>query len=330
MKSVFITGATGFVGSHAARRFLSDGWRVRALVRRPEKPGLLPPGVEIVAGELGDPRTYARALEGCDAVVHAAGTTKARSLSEYREANLVGTASLARAAARACPGAMFVLVSSQSAAGPSRGGEPVREGDAPRPVSWYGQSKLEGEDAVARERAGPWCAIRPCAVYGPGDPGLLQLFSVVARGWAPVLAGGRGRIQLIGASDLARIIVAAAARPDLSGRRAFAAGGETTMGELVACIASLRRPPARLVPVPAPLVRALGWAESLREALTRRARPFNRDKAREILQSGWICDAGPFLSDLGISGLAEWRPGIRETARWYEREGWLAPSFAQL
>ena len=330
MKTVFITGATGFVGSHTAREFAGKGWTVRALVRRPERPGLLPPGVEVVAGALGDPGSYRRALEGCDAVVHAAGATKARSLSEYREANALGTSALAKAAARACPDAMFVLVSSQSAAGPSLDGLPVRESDAPRPVSWYGISKLEGEEEVARERGGPWCAVRPCAVYGPGDPGLLQLFSIVARGWAPVLAGGRQRIQLIAAGDLARIVLAAALRRDLSGRRGFAAAGETTEGELVSHIASLRRPPARLVPVPGFLIRAAGWAESIREGITRRARPFNRDKAKEILQPDWLCDSTPFLADLGISGLTEWRGGIRETALWYQREGWLASSFAQL
>src|SRR5437870_3629641 len=84
-----------------------------------------------------------------------------------------------------------------------------------RPASRYGISKLEGEESVARERAGPWCVIRPCTVYGPGDPGLLQLFSIVDRGWAPVLAGGRSRIQLISAADLARVIVAASDRADL-------------------------------------------------------------------------------------------------------------------
>jgi nucleoside-diphosphate-sugar epimerase len=330
VKTVFITGATGFVGSHAARRFAAEGWKVKALLRRPERPGLLPAGVEVVAGELADAKSYLRALEGCDAVVHVAGATKARSLSEYRAVNTFGAAALARASAQGCPAAMFVLISSQSAVGPSVDGLPVREGDRPRPVSWYGISKLEGEEAVARERSGPWCAVRPCTVYGPGDPGLLQLFSIVARGWAPVVAGGRRRIQLISAADLARVVVAAAARTDLSGRRGFAADGATTMGELVSQIALLRRPPARLVPLPAALIRAAGWVESIRETITRRARPFNRDKAREILQSDWLCDPAPFLAELGVAGLADWRGGILETALWYQREGWLASCFAQL
>ena len=55
MKTVFLTGGTGFIGSHAARRFLAHGWRVRALVRRPERAGLLPRGVEMVHVISGEP-----------------------------------------------------------------------------------------------------------------------------------------------------------------------------------------------------------------------------------------------------------------------------------
>ena len=329
MSTVFITGATGFVGSHAARLFLAEGWGVRALVRNPARPGLLPPGVEIVAGGLsaGDHR---RSLEGCDAVVHVAGITKARSLAEYSAVNAEGTSAMVRAASDAAPRARFVLVSSQAAAGPSRGGVPVREGDPPAPVSWYGMSKLAGENAVAEGWKGSWCIVRPSVVYGPGDPGLLQLFSAVARGWAPILAGGRRRIQLIGAAELARVLLAAATRPELSGRRGFAAGPPVGMGELVGYSASLRRPPARRVPIPALAIRAAGWIESFRETVTGKSRPFNRDKAREILQPEWICDPEPFLRDAAAGDLAPWREGIARTIAWYVREGWIPAAFGEL
>ena len=308
MRTVFITGATGFVGSHAAGLFLAQGWRVRALVRNPARPGLLPPGAEIVPGDLatGD---YRRSLEGCEAVVHVAGLTKARNLAEYSVVNARATASLVGIAAGAAPAARFVLVSSQSAAGPSRGGVPVREGDPPAPVSWYGASKLAGEIAVVDGWKGPWCVVRPSVVYGPGDRGLLQLFSTIARGWAPILAGGRRRVQLIGADELARVLLAAATRPELWGRRGFAAGPPVEMGELVEYVAALRRPPARRLPIPEVVVRAAGWAETIREALTRKSRPFNRDKAREMLQEEWVCDAEPFLRDAQVGPLAPWREG---------------------
>lgn len=328
LKTVFLTGATGFVGSHAAGCFLANGWRVRALVRRPDRPGLLPAGVEAVTGDLGSVRPGA--FEGADAVVHVAGVTKARRRSDYLDINARGTEAVARAAAAAAPAARFVLVSSQSAAGPSRDGRPVAESDAPRPVSWYGESKLEGERAVERVWKGSWTIVRPSVVYGPGDPGMLQLFALIARGWAPVLAGGSCRIQLIWSGDLARVLVAAAEDTALSGRRGFAAGPPVTTKELALYVGSLRRPGARTLPIPALAVRAAGWLESAREAVTGRSRPFNRDKAREILQPDWVCDPQPFLRDAGVEDLRPWREGIAETLGWYRREGWLNASFGEL
>ena len=326
MKTAFITGATGFVGSHAASLFLENGWRVKALVRRPDKPGLLPEGTEVVPGDLTDGATYRPALEGCDAVLHVAGLVKARTLDEYRAVNTVGAETIARSAAEACPGAMFVLVSSQAAAGPARDGTPVKETDEPRPVSWYGRSKLEGEQAVKRQVRGPWCVVRPSVVYGPGDPGILELFKPIQRGFAPIVAGGRARVQLISVYDLARVLFAAADRPNLSGRRGFAAADVVSMRDLVMCIALLRKRPPWAVPVPAALVRAAGVWESLRQVVTRRARPFNRDKAREMLQPDWLCDADPWMRDCGVSDLRPWREGIRDTCRCYVAAGWLRPN----
>ena len=83
--------------------------------------------IEIVAGDLSDerPRDCGRCA-GADAIVHVAGLTKARTLEDYREVNVAGHGAPARGApARGAPDAHFVLVSSQAAAGPSRGGRPV-------------------------------------------------------------------------------------------------------------------------------------------------------------------------------------------------------------
>jgi nucleoside-diphosphate-sugar epimerase len=322
--TLFLTGGTGFIGSHAARVFLSHGWRVRALVRRPEQSELLPEGVEVVMGDVTEPATYRDHLHGCTVVLNCAGLTRARTLEEYRRVNVAGTEALARAATGSCPDAMFVHVSSQAAAGPSRGGAPVQETDAPEPVSWYGRSKLEGERAVARHHQGPWCVVRPSVVYGAGDLGLLQMFLVVGRGVAPIPGGGRQRVQLLAAEDLAPLLFAAAQRPDLHRRCGFAAGDTVSMGDLVREIAALRTPPARTVPVPTGVIRLLGAIGSMRGALTRTPRPFNRDKAREMLQADWLCDGEPFRRDLRVAAATRWRDGLRQTCRWYVDARWLA------
>ena len=207
---VALTGGTGFVGSHVAEALVTAGWSVRALVRRPTSAGWLRgPGIETVTGDVRDPGTLGPLLRGASAVVHVAGKTGARSLEDYRAANAGGTEKLVHATREGAPGAHFVLVSSLAAAGPSGAGAPVRPSDPPHPVSSYGVSKREGEEAV--ERSGlPFTILRPSAVYGPRETAIRDLFVAASRGFAPVLAGGTPKIQLVYALDVAAAAVRAA------------------------------------------------------------------------------------------------------------------------
>jgi nucleoside-diphosphate-sugar epimerase len=326
MPTAFLTGGTGFVGGHVARTLCGSGWRVRVLQRRPgQTTGGLLDGlpVERVPGDLAAVSGLAGALEGIDAVVHVAGLTKARSLEEYREVNAMGTGRLVDAARRVSPRALFVLVSSQAAAGPASGRGPVGEGDVPRPVSWYGISKRQAEEAVAERWPGPWLVLRPGVVYGPGDRALLTYFRMAAAGVIPVPAG-RTRFQIIGAEAAAVAIARAAARTDLAGRLGFLCDPEpVSVGEMLALIARLPARPARLMAVPAAGVRLIGAAASVLERLARRSLSFNADKAREVLAGDWLCDSGPMRRSLGLPPPVPLEEGLRATWDWYRAAGWV-------
>jgi nucleoside-diphosphate-sugar epimerase len=325
MRTCLLTGATGFLGAHVARALLARQWTVRALVRKGERrlAALSAAGVLPVPGDLSEETDLGAAAAGVEAIVHVAGVTKARTLEEYREVNSRGTARLVEAARRTAPDALFLAVSSQAAAGPARGGRTVEEQDLPRPVSWYGVSKFEGEESVARDWPGPWIVVRPSVVYGPGDRALLLLFRAAARGWLPV-PSGRTRVQLIRAERAAEAIVRAAERRDLSGRRGFLCDpAPVSIAELSRSIADL--PPRRpvLLPVPRALVALAGLAETALETVSRRSRAFNADKAREILAGDWLCDGAPLLRDLGLSQPPPLSQDLRATWEWYRREGWV-------
>ncbi|MGH9366165.1 MAG: NAD-dependent epimerase/dehydratase family protein [Thermoanaerobaculia bacterium] len=319
-----LTGATGFLGGHVARALLEEGWRVRALARSDPagSPLLADLPLEIIRGDLSQRTDLAAAAAGCEAIVHVAGLVKARTLEDYREVNRRGTERLVEAAGRTAPGAMWVLVSSQAAAGPARSGRPVTPSDPARPVSWYGASKLEGEQAVQRGWKGPWIILRPGVIYGPGDQGLLTLFRMARAGWIPLPAAS-SRIQIGAAEQISLAIARAAGRRDLSGRTAFLCDplpvSVGRLGELVACLPPRR---ARLVPVPALLVQAAGLAETLREAVTRRSRPFNADKARELLAGEWLCESG-LRQELGLPAPVPLESGLRAAWDWYRKQGWL-------
>ncbi|HTO86526.1 MAG TPA: NAD(P)-dependent oxidoreductase [Thermoanaerobaculia bacterium] len=319
-----LTGATGFVGGHLARALIAEGWHVRALARGDPSRSPLLEGLplEIVRADLSSGADLASAASGCDAVVHAAGRLKARTLEEYREVNLRGTQRLLAAAAGVAAEAMFVLVSSQAAAGPAREGRPVGPDDPARPVSWYGISKLEGEAALRAGWKGPWVVLRPGVIYGPGDRGLLAYFRMASSGWLPVPAAS-SHIQIGAAAQVSMAVARAAGRRDLHGRTAFLCDPEpVTVGALAACIASLPAKRARLFPVPGAAVRALGLAETLREKLTGRSRAFNADKARELLAGEWTCEAG-LRQELELPPPLPLQSGLRETWDWYSRQGWL-------
>lgn len=280
----------------------------------------------MVAGDLSESSRDAvgAALRGCEAIVHVAGLVKARTLEDYREVNVAGTERLLAAGMKAAPEALFLLVSSQAAAGPSRNGRPVRDDDVPRPVSWYGQSKLESEEAVAREWKGPWIVLRPSVIHGPGDRGLLTLFAGAARGWVPAPAIDR-RIQIIHAFRAALGIARAAGRPDLSGKRGFLCDFDPIrIRDFAAAIARLPQRHARVVPVPDLLVRLAGAVETLRESLTRRSRPFNADKAREILAGDWLCEPDLMQKHLDLPRPSPLEDALRETWNWYIQKGWIA------
>ena len=324
MPIAFLTGGTGFLGGHVARALCAQGWTVRLLARDPERArGYQDLPIQVLPGDLSDDERLARQLEGADAIVHVAGLVKARSLAEYRSVNVEGTRRLLAAGGRSAPGAVWVQVSSQAAAGPARDGRPVAEGDASRPVSWYGISKREGEVSVQETWRGSWTVLRPGVVFGPGDRGLLVYFRMAATGWIPLPAGS-ARIQLIAAERAALAIAKAASRRDLSGRIGFLCDpAAVSLAELAREIAALAPRKARVIAVPNAVVRLLGLGETLRETLTGHSRPFNADKAREVLAGDWLCDGEPLARDLALPAPRPLAESLRELWKWYEAAGWL-------
>src|SRR5215467_3843125 len=98
---VFITGATGFLGSHVARVLADQGAQLRLLVRpSSDLRNIADLNVERVAGDLRDTASFEKALDGCDAVFHVAADYRlwVRDPDQMYRSNVEGTRELLRAA----------------------------------------------------------------------------------------------------------------------------------------------------------------------------------------------------------------------------------------
>jgi 2-alkyl-3-oxoalkanoate reductase len=318
-----VTGATGFVGSHLAEALRHRGDDVTALVRSPAKAAALAPlGVRVVAGDLDDPESLARAVEGQDLVLHVAGLVAARDESEFLRCNRDGTASLVAAAARARV-TRLVYVSSMAAGGPAVKGRPLTGGEPPRPVTAYGRSKLAGEAAVTAG-ALPWVIVRPPTVYGPRDREVLKVFRMARWGVAPVFGDGSQELSAVHGADLATALIAAGTAAGTTGKVYYACHPEiVTSAGLVRAVGRAMGRRVRLVPIPHGLGRAMLGVTELAAGVAGRTTILTRDKANEFFQAAWTGDPEPLTRDSGWRARHDLASGLADTYRWYRSAGWL-------
>ena len=276
-------------------------------------------------GSLEDEESLARAVEGVDVVYHNAGATKARKAETLYRVNAGGTANLADACrARSTP-PRFVYVSSQAAAGPCREGDALREGDACRPMSDYGRSKLEGERALKKRAAGlPFVIIRPSAVYGPRDTEVLLYFKFINRGIEPALGWDDRYVSLCYVSDLVDALLLAGGGAGAPGEAYFIAHDEVWnwrgISREVAAALGARTFPVR---VPKAVLFGAATVAELAATLTGKVATLNRERVRVIMEEFWICDANRAKKELGFSPRVGFADGAKLTTAWYRQQGWL-------
>ena len=319
---VFVTGGTGFVGAHLVQALRARGDAVSCLVRTPAKAQALGwSDVRLIGGDLDDARALRDGCAGAEVIYHVAGRIGARGLGEFMHANRDGTAHVLEAAAERPP-RRFVLVSSLAAAGPTEPGAPVDETRPPSPVTPYGQSKLAAE-VLVRAMAFPWTIVRPPTVYGERDREVLKLFKLARLGLGPVFGDGSQELSVIYAGDLAEALVAATA-PAAANRVYYAAHpAVTTSRGLVRAIGRAVGREPRVVPLPAPVVRGLLWVIGSVAHLAGRATLLSSDKAAEFLAPAWTCRPEALMRDTGWQAETDLETGLRRTAQWYRKEGWL-------
>jgi nucleoside-diphosphate-sugar epimerase len=327
---VVVTGATGFIGSALVDALVARGTRVHCLTRARPRGAEARGDVEWHVVDWSDARIVERtpALAEAKLVFHLAGRTKGLTLDDFRAGNVRPTESLLAAfVRRGLRPDRFVLVSSQSAAGPAPGlATPRRELDTPAPVDDYGRSKLEAEHVVqAYGNAFPWTIVRPSSVYGPRDRDFLAVFRQVSSGLWVYPATRERWLSIAYVNDVVEGILVAATHPNAVGRTYFLAGEPAVSWRDVYMAAAKATGARKLLEVDLPqsMVDIAGRLGDLAARLTKRVGLVTSTKVALGRPAYWICSTERARDELGFVCRTTLGAGMRDTARWYAARGWL-------
>jgi nucleoside-diphosphate-sugar epimerase len=297
---IAVTGATGFVGGHLLPHLLEAGHELSALTRKPQADRA---GITWFNGALDDDAALAKLCAGCDAVIHVAGVVSA-DLAGFDAGNRLGTLAIAHAA-EVAGATRFVHISSLAAREPQ--------------LSMYGASKRAAEDVVIAS-ALDWRIVRPTAIYGPADTGMLDIFRMAKHGF--VALPPAGRMSVIHVKDLCRLIVALVESPESHvlyeaddgvpngwAHRDFAAALGKALGR-------------RTIALPMPKM-LLSAASRLDRLFRGNDAKLTADRVGYITHPDWTIDVQRIVPTELWTPQIPTPEGLAATAAWYREHGWL-------
>ncbi len=325
MKPTLVTGATGFVGWHVARALLERGRSVRALARDPAKLRELT-GAQPVQGDLRDPDSLARAVQGCGVVFHVAADYRlwTREPQEMYRSNVDGTRAMLEAARRAGV-ERFVYTSTVGCIGvntPDGIGDERSEAFLSDMQGPYKRSKFMAEQ-VAREFAEsgfPVIIVNPTAPVGDHDFKPTPTGKIVvdfARGAIPAFVDTG--LNVVDVRDVACAHLAACER-GRPGERYILGAENMTLQQILETLAGIleRKPPRMQIPYA--VAYAAGVASTAWAGVTGREPRAPLDAVRMSRKKMWVRH-DKAARDLGYApGPAS--EALRRAVSWFRENGY--------
>ncbi len=331
--NIFLTGATGFVGSHVAQAYAAQGAKLRLLTRSTSNLAALeslPAGTEQITGDLRNPQTFAHALTGCDALIHVAADYRlwVPNPADMYKANVDGTRDLLRIAReRNIP--RVVYTSSVATMGFRADGAIV---DESTPVSLanmighYKRSKFLAEEvAIEAARAGQHVVIlNPTTPIGAGDrkptpTGRIVVDFLNNKFPAYVNTG----LNLVDAVEVARMHVVALDR-GAPGERYILGGENLTLKQILDRMSAITGLPSPSLRVPHAVAMAFAFFDQTVTGKLRGREPRATVEAVRMGRKMMFASSAKAERDLGF----EVRPvynALRTAIDWFLANGYAPP-----
>jgi nucleoside-diphosphate-sugar epimerase len=340
VKSILVTGASGFIGSFICSEGLERGMEVWAGMRRTSSSQYLKDErLKFAELDLGNYETLCKQLRaykqemggrGWDYVVHAAGATKSLKREGFFKTNTEGTKNLVCALiAEEMVPSRFVFVSSLSIFGAIREEpypyEPIRETDIPRPNTAYGESKWQAEQFLATVKDFPYVILRPTGVYGPRERDYYIMAKSIKQHVDFAVGYKPQDITFVYVSDVVQAVFKAMKAEAAVGHAYFLSDGQVYNSRAFSDLLQKELGNPWVLHIKAPLWFLLlvcavsgtvnGWLGKLTT--------LNLDKYHILSQRNWQCDIEPACRDLGYEPQVLLDEGVRRSVQWYKQEGWL-------
>jgi dihydroflavonol-4-reductase len=319
----FITGASGFIGSHLARKLLDLNWQVSILRHKRDLPGL--EKCQVFQGDIRDTNSLKDMLEGTDVLFHLAAALGASRIGkeEFLQTNAQGTQNVLQSAVEA--GVKKVVhFSSAGVLGSVKENRPAGENHLAFPRDIYDKTKLEGEKIALRfaEIGENVVVIRPGWVYGPGDRRTFKLIKAIASNKFLLITRGSTCQTPVYIDDLIQGILLCAEKAE-AGEIYHLAGKENlTVKEITTEIAQAAGVRFSQFPLPVFFLKVAAWKLEKSFSLLGKEAPLTRGKL------AFFVHPKPLFIQKASTALGyvpEWdfKKGIATTVAWYRQNGWL-------
>jgi len=334
VKTILISGATGFVGRHFVEHALEQGYRPIVLVRKSSKTNYFDEKkVPVVILSFNDPeklvvevKTLIDTYGIIDNFIHIAGLTQSLKVSDYYNVNYQITKNLIEAFSTSTTNPpKFIFVSSIAALGPGDPitFKPISEDQSPNPVTYYGKSKLMAEQFLKSQTHMPWIILRPTIVYGPHEKNFFNLVKSLKMGFEIYVGSKKQMLSFIYVDDLVNVILKLC-ESKISQKDYNLCDGESysisTVNQVIKNELNVK---TKSIVLPTVFVRIIAFFNELVSRLTSLSPIVNQNKVNEMVQLNWLCDNSKIKEDIEFTPKFKLQEGMNKTIKWYKRNDWL-------
>ncbi|MFZ4261144.1 NAD-dependent epimerase/dehydratase family protein [Sphingobacterium sp. HJSM2_6] len=330
-KKIFVTGASGFVGTHLVEKAHLLGFEVHAAIRKTSNIQDIVPYVDqFIYPDLGNTDELIRLFnqEQYHYIIHAAALTKAKSEESLLQVNVGYTEAIMQAAFKAhMPLERVVYVSSLAAIGPIayNNSTLIDETFPYQPVTGYGRSKQASELMLLDKFSDkPITIFRPTAVYGPREKDLFILFDTLNRGLDPYIGRKPQKLSFVYVKDLVDVLIQGCLVPQGDLDIFNISDGELYPRYAMADIFKdvFAKKTFRLH-IPYQIVHQAAKVSQFLYKNSTKTPVLYPERLAELTAENWGVNIHRAMEVLGYNPQYRLKEGLEESLQWYKQNNWL-------